>query len=424
MATLKRPRVLYLVGGVAAALTLVMLVWLFDPPQRRIRLAAGPVSSVEYHFARRYSDILGREGVELEVVATRGVHENLSLLQDPKSGIDVALVEGGTTSAAQSPRLVSLGTLYYRPVWVFYRGKLPGPGEPWSPTLRIALGPEGNDTSSLSRKLLLESGAGVDTANFRYLERPDAVDSLIAGAVDAAVMVAPWESPHVQRLLRADSIQLLPFGRAAARVALHPSLTKLVLPEGVVDLARNVPSADVPLVATRTSMAARRDLHPALQYLLLDALAEVHGAAGMFERAGEFPAAEAGDLPLSKAAASHHKSGTPFLQRHLPFWVAAIITQMVLLLIPILGILYPVLQGAPTLYQALMQHRVSRVYGHLKLLEIDLAEGRVTDKEAALRELDAIDMRARRLQTSATYVSMTYTLRAHIQLVRDRLLRS
>jgi hypothetical protein len=83
-----------------------------------------------------------------------------------------------------------------------------------------------------------------------------------------------------------------------------------------------------------------------------------------------------------------------------------------------------VLQGAPALYQALMQHRVSRVYAHLKLLEIDMAVGRQIDREAAVKELDALDARARRLQTSATYVSMVYTLRAHIQLIRDRLLRS
>jgi TRAP-type uncharacterized transport system substrate-binding protein len=424
VAGLKRPLVLWVIGGAAIVLTLLLAVWLYDPPQRHVRFAAGPESGVEFKFARRYSDILAREGVQLEVVATRGVHENLALLRDPKSGIDVALVEGGTTTAEQSPNLVSLGTLYYRPVWVFYRGRMPRPGEAWPRTLRIALGPEGGDSGSISRRLLVETGADVEPGQLRYLERPEAADSLVAGAVDIAAIVAPWESSWVQRLLRADSIQLAPVDRAAARVALHPFLSRLTLPEGVVDLARNIPAEDVPLVATKMSLAARRNLHPALQYLLLDAASEVHGAGGMFERPGEFPAAEPGDLPLSKAAASHHKSGTPFLQRHLPFWVAAIITQIVLLLIPVIGIAYPVLQGAPALYQALMQHRVSRVYAHLKLLEIDMAEGRQIDREAAVKELDALDARARRLQTSATYVSMVYTLRAHIQLIRDRLLRS
>ncbi len=424
VATLRRPRVLYVVGGLAVALTLVLAIWLFDPPQRRIRLAAGPAESAEFRFAQRYSDILRREGVRLELVATTGVLQNLALLQDPKSGVDAALVEGGSTTADQSPDLVSLGTMYYRPVWVFHRGRMPLPGEPWPATLRVALGPEGSNPASLSRRLLLETGAQLDGGNLRLLGREAAADSLLAGTIDLAAIVAPWESPTVQKLLRADSIHLSTFQRAEARVALHPELTPLLLPEGIVDLARDIPSHDVQLVASRMSMAARRTLHPALQYLLLEALTEVHGGPGVFERAGQFPAAEAGDLPLSKATVTYHRSGPPFLQRHLPFWVAAILTQLALLLIPILGIAYPVLQGAPAIYAALMQHRVSRVYGHLRLLEMEMAEGKAVDTAAMLKEIDALDARARRLQTGATYMSMVYTLRAHIQLIRDRLVRS
>ena len=424
VASLKRPRVLYVISGLAIALTVALAVWLFDPPQRRIRLAAGPAESAEFRFAQRYSDILRREGVTLELVATTGVLQNLALLQDPKSGVDAALVEGGSTTADQSPNLVSLGTLYYRPVWVFYRERMPLPGEPWPSTLRVALGPEGSNPASLSRRLLLETGAQLDGGNLRLLGREAAADSLLAGTIDLTAIVAPWESPTVQKLLRADSIHLSAFQRAEARVALHPELTQLVLPEGIVDLPRDIPSQDVQLVAAKMSLAARRNFHPALQNLLLEALTEVHGGPGVFERAGQFPAAEAGDLPLSKATVSYHKSGPPFLQRHLPFWVAAILTQLALLAIPILGIAYPLLQGAPAIYAALMQHRVSRVYGHLRLLEKEMAEGKAVDTAAMLKEIDALDARARRLQTGTTYMSMVYTLRAHIQLIRDRLVRS
>ena len=423
MATLKRPRVLYVIGGVGLLLALILAIWLFNPPQRRIRLAAGPAESAEYRFAQRYSDILRREGVKLELVATNGALDNLARLQDPKSGVDAALIEGGSTTAEKSPDLVSLGTLYYRPVWIFYRGHMPAPGEPWPPTMRLALGPEGGNPVNLSRRLLLETGAPYTDGNLLFLGRQAAADSLIAGTIDMAAIVAPWESPTVQKLLRADSVHLSGFPRAEARVALHPELTHLVLPEGVVDLARDIPSHDVQLVASKMSMAARRTLHPALQYLLLEALTEVHSGPGVFEHAGQFPAAEPGDLPLSKATLTYHRSGPPFLQRHLPFWVAAVLTQLALLLIPILGIAYPVLQGMPALYAALMQHRISRVYGHLKLLEMEMAEGQVADPAAVLKELDALDARARRLQTSTSYVSMVYTLRAHIQLIRDRLVR-
>jgi len=422
---IKRPTVLWVLAGIALLAAVVLAIWLFDPPQRRIRLAAGPEGSAEYQFAERYSAILEREGVELQLVATRGALESLARLQDPKSGIDAALIEGGSTTAGKSPGLVTLGTLYYRPVWVFSRGdRMPPLGRPWPHTLRIALGPEGGDPASLSRRLLVETGADFNDGELRLLDREAAADSILAGSIDIAVFVAPWDSPTIQRLLRDDSLHLVGFERAEARVALHPELTLLTLPEGVVDLARNIPGHNVPLVASKMSMAARRTLHPALQYLLLDALGEVHGGPGVFERAGQFPAAEAGDLPLSKAAVSYHKSGTPFLQRHLPFWVAAVLTQIGLLLIPILGIAYPVLQGAPALYATLMQHRVSRVYGNLKTVEAELAEGTVKDPVAVIAKLDELDARARKLHTTAAYMSMVYTLRAHIQLIRDRLLRS
>jgi len=422
---IKRPTVLWVLVGVALLAAVVLAIWLFDPPQRRIRLAAGPAESAEYHFAERYSAILEREGVSLELVATRGVLESLARLQDPQGDIDAALIEGGSTTAEKSPGLVSLGTLYYRPVWVLYRGdRMPRPGQPWPRTLRIALGPEGGDSTNLSRRLLIESGADFATGELHLLERETAVDSMLAGTIDIAAIVAPWESPNVQKLLRAPDVHLAGFERAEARVALHPELTRLTLPEGVVDLARNVPDHDVPMVASKMSLAAHRSLHPALQYLLLDALSEVHGGPGVFERAGQFPAAEAGDLPLSKATVSYHKSGTPFLQRHLPFWVAAVLTQVGLLLIPILGIAYPVLQGAPAIYATVMQHRVSRVYSYLKSVETEMAEGTVKNPVAVIAKLDELDARARKLHTTAAYMSMVYTLRAHIQLIRDRLLRS
>ena len=302
MATLKRPRVLCCPwrGGARCW----PCSWRYGcsiHPSGAFGSPLAPPRAPSIHFAQRYSDILRREGVQLELVATTGALDNLARLQDPKSGVDAALLEGGSTTAEKSPDLVSLGTLYYRPVWVFYRGRMPLPGQPWPATLRLSLGPEGGNPANLSRRLLLESGAPYAEGNLLYLGREAAADSLLAGTIDIAAIVAPWESPTVQRLLRADSVHLAGFPRAEARVALHPELTHLVLPEGVVDLARDIPSHDVQLVASKMSMAARRSLHPALQYLLLEALSEVHGGARRLRarrtvprRGGRRPAAQQG----------------------------------------------------------------------------------------------------------------------------------
>ena len=425
MASLRRPRVLMVIAAIGLIAAIAVGIWLFDPPPRGIRIAAGPPGSAEYRFAQEYQEILGREGVRVEVIATSGVLHNLRLLRDPSSPVDVGLVDGASVARADTRKLMSLGTLYYRPVWIFHRGSLPMPalGKPW-PRLRIAVGPEGDDPDDLARQMLLESNPGAESLVVTSYHRDSVDDALLRGDADVVAIAAPWESEAVQRLLLSDSASLRDVPRAAARVALRPYLTRLVLPEGVADLPRNVPDSDIQLVATRMSMGAKKGLHPALQYLLLDALAEVHGKADVFEKAGQFPAAEPDGFPLSKVAISYHKSGVPYLQRHLPFWVAALLTQVALLLIPIIGIAYPVLSGIPSLYESLIRHRVSRLYGQLKLVEIDMAEGKVEDPEAMLAELDHLDHRARRLPTSAAYIGMVYGLRGHINFVRDRLLRS
>ena len=113
------------------------------------------------------------------------------------------------------------------------------------------------------------------------------------------------------------------FKRADAYVALDPKFSKLILPQGVADLAANRPPADVALIASKASLVVRQDLHAALQYLLLRAAIEVHAQHGIFQRADEFPAPEAIDLPVSADARHVYKSGPSILQRTLPFWLAS-----------------------------------------------------------------------------------------------------
>jgi TRAP-type uncharacterized transport system substrate-binding protein len=91
-----------------------------------------------------------------------------------------------------------------------------------------------------------------------------AAEKLITGDIDAAFIVAAWESPVVQSLLNANGIEPSSFKRADALVAIYPFLHKLVLPAGVVDLLMNRPPADVVLLAPKASLAVRADLHPAL----------------------------------------------------------------------------------------------------------------------------------------------------------------
>jgi hypothetical protein len=196
----------------------------------------------------------------------------------------------------------------------------------------------------------------------------------------------------------------------------------LVLPAGIVDLSTNRPPADVVLLAPKASLAVRADLHSALQYLLLDAAVQIHSQPGIFQKAGQFPAAESIDLPLSGEAQRFYKSGQPFLQGYLPFWIATLVEKTLVVLIPLAALLYPVFKLLPQMYDWTMQLRIRRLYDEIRSIESDMeAQGPQFDANALNAKLDQIDQRANHLQLPTVYASNLYTLRSHIDLVRTRL---
>ncbi len=224
----------------------------------------------------------------------------------------------------------------------------------------------------------------------------------------------------MRRLARAPDISLLSFKRADAYVAIEPTLSKLVLPQGVADLAANRPAQDTNLIASKASLAVRNDLHPALQYLLLQAAMQVHSRPNIFQRAGEFPAAEQIDLPLSEEARQMYRAGPSFLHRVLPFWLAELVRRLLILIIPIAGIIYPLWSLGPRIYAWQMRRRVYRMYADLKTVERDLRIATPETRAALMGRLDALDGRARDLKVPTAFTEGTFNLRAHIRAVRER----
>jgi TRAP-type uncharacterized transport system substrate-binding protein len=391
-------------------------------PPRTLVMATGPEGSAYHEFGKRYRDILARAGVELRLKTTAGALENLALLKDPRSNVDVGFLQSGTTSGKVSPGLESLGTVFYEPMWFFYQGIYRGKGAQVLRGRKISIGPEGSGTRELALKVLAMNGVDQSFADLLPLALEESGDKLVRGEIAAALMLTSWDDPVVQRLLVAKGIELVSYPRADAYVALYPYLNKVVLPEGVADLAKNRPSSNVNLFAPKANLVVRKDLHPALQYLLLDAAEQVHFAPGIFHKAGQFPAAESSDLPLSDEARQFYKSGKPFFQRHLPFWLAVLMGRLLVLIIPVVGVIYPLVQVLMTSYDLSMRQRIYRLYGELRFMEKDM-ESRVAGQSAddLSDRLDQIEEKASRLKVPATYGSMLYTLRDHIVQVRGLL---
>jgi TRAP-type uncharacterized transport system substrate-binding protein len=413
-------------AALVAAAAWLAFAFLKPTPPRFVTMATGPEGGLSAELGNRYRELLARDGVDLRLSPSAGAVANVARLRDPKSGVTVAIIPGGITNRRDSPELVSLGTLGYEPLWIFSRGRPLSEQLRGSRNLRISVGAEGSGTRAFSVEFLARLGI-VDGRNASLLALPpqSAGEKLLAGEIDAAIVLDAWESPLVQKLLAARDIHLVSAPRADSWVALYPYLNKVVLPAGVADMARNLPPENVTLLAPKANLVVRDDLHPAIQYLLLAAAAQIHSAPGVFNKAGQFPAPESVDLPLSDQASQFYKTGPPFLQRNLPFWLAILIQQLLVLLIPVLGLLYPLLRLAPATFGWAMRRKVLRLYGELKLLEDELAAHPAADRVGELiARLDRLDDEAERVWLPTYLRPLLYQLRMHISLVLQRAKRT
>jgi len=420
-------RIQVMIAVLAVAVLCVAALWTFAAyvrpmPPRTLTMVTGPEGGAYQKFGMRYREILARDGIELKLRTTSGALENLALLRDKNSKVDVGFLQSGLTSGKESPDLESLGTLFYEPLWFFYQDRYRGN---WIRNLRnkkISIGTEGSGTRELALKLFALNGMDRHYADMLALAPREAADKLMRGEIDAAIMITSWDAPAVQQLLTAKGIELASFPRTDAYLALYPFLNKIVLPQGVIDLAKNRPASDLLMFAPKANLVVRDDLHPALQFLLLRAAEEIHSGPGMFQKAGQFPAAESIDLPLSDQARQYYRSGSPFLQQNLPFWMAVLIGRLLILLIPLLGVLYPLFRLFPALYGWRIQRRIFRLYGELRFLEHDLdTHGTSRNFEDLQSRLQRIEEKANRMRVPMMYSNMRYTLWMHITLVRDRL---
>lgn len=422
-------------------LVLVLLVgayFLLQPnPPKRIVFATGPEQSAFAEFGKRYQEELQKFGIEVELLPTRGSLDNLRALRDAEQEVDIGFVQGGSSDSARAvdedtsgEPLVSLGSLFFEPVWFFYReeaaAELPERMVSQPVQLggwRVNFGSPGSGTPGLIRKLLTANGVDFESLQPATLELTPAVVALLGGEMQAVAFATAPESPMVQMLLRTPGIKLLEFPQAEAYSRRFPFLSPVELPRGVVDLGRDVPAHDVPLIAPITSLVAREGTHPALIQLLVQAATRIHGGPGWIARAGRFPTPQSSEFPLAPEAGRFYQNGPPLLQRYLPFWLANLIDRMWVVLITIIAVAIPLSRIVPPLYQFRIRRRIFRWYRQLRDIEEQLAVG-AAPADKLLEELDKLDDKIAHIAVPLSYNEELYNMRAHIALVRRRLRRA
>lgn len=394
-------------------------------PPDEFTISTGYETGAYHLFGQRYRELLAKEKIHVELRPSTGSVDNLNRLLDPDSGVDVAMIQGGVAPPADLEHgLVSLAALYYEPLWIFYRGNTALTRLAQLDGKRIAAGPEGSGTRTLVGNILEASGALKSRVPLLPLGGPAAAEALIAGKLDAALMVAGPDAPFVLKLLKTPGIRLMNLSHAEALARHFNYLSTVTLPRGMIDIAADIPSSNIRMVATTATLVARSDFHPALVGVLLQAATKVHSRAGIFRRAGEFPAAREGDFPVSENAERYFKSGPPFLQRYMPFWVANLIERLLVLLVPLIAVLIPVMRIMPAFYDWRVKRKVFRWYRELKAVELQAQRSTdTTDQFQLLERLDEIEDGVNTTKVPLTYWDYVYTLRGHIQMVRARINR-
>ena len=396
---------------------------LVDPlPPRHFVIAAGIAGSGYDNFARRYARILARDGIDLEIRNTAGAVENLDLLRDPASKVQAALTTLGFTQPGDSDDLASLGGVFDAPIFVFYKSAERVTQFAQLRGKRLAIGTAGTSVRPLILRVLKAGGAADAPTRFVDLDYDRAVDALIAGEIDVAIFPSQLDTGLLRRALAAPDVRLMNVAQAEAIAKTVPGIKRVVLWQGLIDLTRDIPDADVNLLASGNSLLVRKDLHPALQYLLLEAIREVHSAPGPFNRLGEFPAEQPNDLTLSATAQSFYRSGPTFWQRYTSFWLTSLLDRILFFVVPVVVALIPVIGFASRLYRWLAVRRIVRLHRALGGLERELAQ---SEDKAQLAQhqarLSQIESAVRTLKVAPPFELDLHRLRIHLRMVQDHM---
>jgi TRAP transporter TAXI family solute receptor len=408
---------------VLAIITFFVVFYFVDPfPPRRISIGCGPPEGANFSYAQAYQEILSREGIDLELRTTAGSAENLKLLGEESGGVDVAFVQGSMKSSAQNTDLVSLGSLFFEPLWIFHRNDLALRRIPDMKGLRLAVGEEGGGTKILTMRLLDRNGINAQNTRIFSYGYQKAADKLLNGEVDVAFFVSTHLAAHVINLIDSKSVTLMGLERAEAYALLYHYLYVLKLPEGVIDLEANIPARDLTLVAPTTQLVARSDLHPALINLLLEAAEVVHEFGGEFEREGEFPTPKYLDFRLSPEAERFYKFGPPFLQRYLPFWIAILVSRMMVLLLPLAAVFFPFFKLMPFIYRWRMRSKIYRWYSKLRAFDPERHKEEAAEQlQKYLAKIDRIEEKVSQIAVPLSFSQELYHLRMHIDMLRSKL---
>jgi uncharacterized protein len=396
-----------------------------DPaPPKHVKISAGDPNGNYFAAAKEYQELIKKDGIDLEILPSNGAWDNLRRLEDERSGVEIGFVQDGLGDRKKLPDVSSLGSIFYEPIWIFYRGKTAYTRLSQLNDKRIAVGEKGGETHTMAKKLLAASGVDEKNSQWSLMNDEDSAKALRAGTVDAGFFIASANEPLIATLMADPGLHLMNLDQADAMTRQFPYLHHLTLPHGTMDLAKNIPNTDVNLVAATATLVVRNSMHPALVYLFMKAATHVHRRPGIFEEKGEFPIDKDYAFPVNAGAKDYFKQGAPFWLRYLPFWLAVLIERFIFLILPTSVLVVPLLRLIPRFLNWRIRSWIHDGYSDLKLLEDKItSDTRAEHIAENIRRLDAIEARVNQMNFPVDVFDDVYVLREHIHFVRERLNR-
>jgi TRAP transporter TAXI family solute receptor len=416
-----------LTKGLAAVVCILGVSWaaldyLVPAPPAQFTIATGSPNQTYEAIGKKYQEILARSRVKVEVLNTPGTVENLQLLNDPKSGVQVGIVQGGVGDSKKSPDLLSLGRVTYQFFWIFYRGTGTLDDVRQLKGKRIALGLVGSGGRKLAEDILRLGGINSKNTTLLAQTVPEATNALNNGQIDAMFLTIAADSPLLRTLLNNPDIRLMSLSRAEALPRIYPYLVRFIVPQGLFDWQRNIPASDVTIIGTTLNVMVRKDFHPALVGLLAEAIVETHGRPGIFQQAGEFPTLIDPEYSMSEIARDFYKDGPSFLNRYLPFWMTSYAKRAIAVLVAVFGIILPLFNYVPKVYRWFIRERVLKLYRRLRIIDRRLAAELNASQIACLQhELASIERATILLGVPLRFSELHFSLKLHIDLTRSRL---
>lgn len=395
---------------------------LYSVPKQFV-FATGREGGAYYTFAQEYQTRVAEKGYTMTLLPTAGSVAILQALNDGEA--EVGFVQGGTSTAVDTTNLVSLASVFYEPLWIFYRPQAFDKTPEYMRDLKgktIAVGENGSGSAVLARQLLTDNNVTEETSNLLPIGTTEGYQLLQEGDIDALLFVSAPEAPMVREMLADPTIELLNMNRALAYHRRYPYLMPVTFPAGSLDLAENIPSEDYTLLAAAAKLVARNDIPPDIMRLVLSEAKEIHGKGGLLEEPGEFPSTKYIEIPMADDATHFLETGPTGLERYLPYWLASRLEWFIFVILPILVLAYPIVRSLPILFDNVIRTQFYRWYAEVRKVEQQLPTYSIEELDAKIDWLDDLhEFLTQRLRVPMFYLSEFYQLRSNLSMIIQRL---